>query len=98
MKGLLSVNIILPSISSWASPIVVIIEENGDDIRLCIDYRQVNQLTQLVVYHMPLISDLLQDMDKALLYFSLDMANEFWVGNDQTSKDDFCVYYTFRSI
>ena len=32
-----------------------------------------------MVYPMPLISDLLQYMDKALWYCSLDMASGFWV-------------------
>ena len=71
IKGLLSAKIIRPSTSPWASPIVVIIKKNGEDIRLCIDYRRVNQLTRLMVYPMPLISELLQDMDKAMWYFSL---------------------------
>ena len=46
---------------------------------MCIDYRRVNQLTRLMVYPMPLIGDLLQDMDKAMWYCSLDMASGFWV-------------------
>ena len=32
-----------------------------------------------MVYPMPLISELLHDMDKAMWYCSLDMASEFWV-------------------
>ena len=79
IKGLLSTKIIRPSTSPWASPIVVIIKENGEDIRLCIDYRKAYQLTRLMVYPMPLISELLQDMDKAKWYCSLDMASGFWV-------------------
>ena len=55
--------IIRPSTSPWASPIVVIITKNGEDIRLCIDHRRVNQLTRLMIYPMPMTSDLLQDMD-----------------------------------
>ncbi|OWZ04605.1 reverse transcriptase [Phytophthora megakarya] len=39
----------------------------------------VNSLTRLMVYPMPLISDLLEDLDKALWYCSLDMASGFWV-------------------
>ena len=31
------------------------------------------------MYPMPLISELLQDMDKAMWYFSLDMGSGFWV-------------------
>ena len=48
IKGLLSAKIIRPSTSPWASPIVVIIKKTGVDIRLCIDYRRVNQLTRLM--------------------------------------------------
>ncbi|OWY92434.1 reverse transcriptase [Phytophthora megakarya] len=65
--------------SPWASPIVVIIKKNGVDIRLCIDYRLVNSLTQLMVYPMPLINDLLEDLESTLWYCSLDMASGFWV-------------------
>ncbi|GMF47169.1 unnamed protein product [Phytophthora fragariaefolia] len=79
IKGLLSAKIIQHSTSPWASPIVVIIKKNGIDIRLCIDYRLVNSLTRLMVYPMPLINDLLDDLDKVLWYCSLDMASGFWV-------------------
>ncbi|POM77628.1 Reverse transcriptase, partial [Phytophthora palmivora] len=67
------------STSPWATPTVVIIKKNGIDIRLCIDYRLVNSLTRLMVYPMPLINDLLDDLDKVLWYCSLDMASGFWV-------------------
>ncbi|OWY91524.1 hypothetical protein PHMEG_00039863 [Phytophthora megakarya] len=53
-------------------------KSNGVDIRLCIDYKLVNSLTRLMVYPMPLISDLLEGLDKALWYCSLDMASGFW--------------------
>ncbi|POM64369.1 Reverse transcriptase [Phytophthora palmivora] len=79
IKGLLSAKMISYSRSPWASPIVVIVKKNGVDIRLCIDYRLVNSLTQLMVYPMPLINDLLEDLDKVLWYCSLDMASGFWV-------------------
>ena len=59
IKGQLAAKIVQPSTSPWVSPIVVIIKKNGVDISLCIDYRRVNQLTRLMVYPMPLISDLL---------------------------------------
>ncbi|OWZ09555.1 reverse transcriptase [Phytophthora megakarya] len=79
IKGLLSAKMINHSRSPWASPIVVIIKKNGVDIRLCIDYRLVNSLTQLMVYPMPLINDLLEDLESTLGYCSLDMASGFWV-------------------
>ncbi|KAE9191732.1 hypothetical protein PF004_g21520 [Phytophthora fragariae] len=79
IKGLLGARIINMTTSPWASPIVVIIKNNGVDIRLCIDYRLVNSLTRLMIYTMPLINDLLEDLDKVLWYCSLDMASGFWV-------------------
>ncbi|GMF40034.1 unnamed protein product [Phytophthora fragariaefolia] len=79
IKGLLSAKIIQHSPSPWSSPIVVIIQKNGVDIRLRIDYRLVNSLTRLMVYPMPLINDLLDDLDKVLWYCSRDMASGFWV-------------------
>ena len=77
IKGLLTAQIIRPSTSPWASPIVVIIQKNVEDIRLCIDYRRVNQLTRLMVYPMPLIKNLLQNIYKAMLNCSLDVASGF---------------------
>ncbi|KAE9074500.1 hypothetical protein PF006_g28531 [Phytophthora fragariae] len=79
IKGLLGARIINMSTSPWALPIVVIIKKNGVDIRLCIDYRLVNSLTRLMIYPMPLINDLLKDLDKVLWYCSLDMASGFRV-------------------
>ncbi|OWZ14656.1 LOW QUALITY PROTEIN: reverse transcriptase [Phytophthora megakarya] len=79
IKGLLAAEIIRPSTSLWVSPIVIVRKSNDVDIRLCIDYKLINSLTRLIVYPMPLISDLLEDLDKALWYCSLDMAIGFWV-------------------
>ncbi|OWY99908.1 LOW QUALITY PROTEIN: reverse transcriptase [Phytophthora megakarya] len=79
IKGLLAAEIIRPSTSPWASPIVIVRKSKGVDVRLCIDYKLVNSLTRLMVYPMPLISYLLEDLDKTLWYCSLDMTIGFWV-------------------
>ncbi|OWZ23048.1 LOW QUALITY PROTEIN: reverse transcriptase [Phytophthora megakarya] len=79
IKGLLSVKMINYSRSPWASPIVVIIKKNGVDIRLFIDYRLFSSLPQLMIYSMPLINDLLEDLESTFLYCSLDMESGFWV-------------------
>lgn len=41
-------------------------QKNGVDIRLCIDYRTVDRLTHHMVDPMPLIGEILDDLDKAL--------------------------------
>ncbi|OWZ18536.1 reverse transcriptase [Phytophthora megakarya] len=79
IKSLLSGRMINYSRSPCASPVVVTIKKDGVDMRLCIDYRLVNILTQLMIYAMLLINDLLQDLEATLWYCSLDMASGFWV-------------------
>ena len=79
IKGLLSAKIVQPSTSPWTRPIVVIVKKNRVDIRVCIDHRLVSDLTQLMVYPMPLLQELLEDLDKALWYCSLDAVSNFWV-------------------
>ncbi|CAH0474368.1 unnamed protein product [Peronospora belbahrii] len=83
IQGLLSAKIIQHSTSPWASPIVIIVKKNGVDIKLCIDNRLVNDLTQLMFYPMPLINELLEDLNGALWYYSLDVASGFWVNTPQ---------------
>ncbi|KAJ0391013.1 hypothetical protein P43SY_010273 [Pythium insidiosum] len=79
IKGLLDAGFIVPSTSPWASPIVIVVKKNGVDIRLCIDYRVVNELTRLMVYPMPIVQDLLEDLAAYRWFCSLDMASGFWV-------------------
>jgi len=78
LKGLLEVGIIEYSDSDWASPIVIVMKKNGQDIRLCIDYRLVNQLIKLMKYPLPLIDQLLDDFEAVMWMLSLDMASGFW--------------------
>ncbi len=46
VNQLLKLGIIIPSHSPWSSPIVPILKKDGS-IRLCIDYRKVNNITIL---------------------------------------------------
>jgi hypothetical protein len=59
LKKLLEAGLIEFSESAWASPIVVVMKKNKVGIRLCIDYRRVNQVIQLDPYPLPLIDELL---------------------------------------
>ncbi|GMF66507.1 unnamed protein product [Phytophthora lilii] len=78
LKGLLKANIVAFSDSPWASPIVIVLKKNGVDIRLCIDYKLVNAITAIMEYAMPLVDDLLTDLEAYLWFCSLDAASGFW--------------------
>ncbi|GMF57254.1 unnamed protein product [Phytophthora fragariaefolia] len=78
LKGLLKAGLIAFSNSPWASPIVIVLKKNGVDIRLCIDYKMVNAITVLMEYAMPLVDDLLTELESYLWFCSLDAASGFW--------------------
>ncbi|GMF55559.1 unnamed protein product [Phytophthora fragariaefolia] len=78
LKKLLETRLIEHSGSPWASPIVIVLNKNGVDIRVCIDYRVVNGFIQLSNYPLPLIDDMLIGFESAMWFMSLDMASGFW--------------------
>jgi hypothetical protein len=47
LKKRLETGLIELSESEWASPILIVLKKNGVDIRMCINYRLVNQLIRL---------------------------------------------------
>ncbi|GMF53921.1 unnamed protein product [Phytophthora fragariaefolia] len=63
LKALLKAGLIAFSNSPWASPIVIVLKKNGVDIRLCIDYKLVNTITLMMEYAIPLVDDLLTELD-----------------------------------
>ncbi|KAE9020940.1 hypothetical protein PR001_g13478 [Phytophthora rubi] len=77
LKGLLKAGLVAFSNSPWASPIVIVLKKNGIDIRLCIDYKMVNAITVALEYSMPLVDDLLTELESYLWFCSLDAASGF---------------------
>ena len=55
---LLELGIIRPSDSPWSSSIVTVGKKDGG-VRICIDFRAINSITQLDPYQMPLIEEIL---------------------------------------
>jgi hypothetical protein len=57
ITGMLSKCLIHSSASPWGSPVLFVDERNGT-IRLCVDYRQLNEVTIKNKYPLPKIEDL----------------------------------------
>ena len=69
--------IVEPPNSEWASP-MVIIKKKDDTIRLCVDYRKLNAMTQVDAYPMPQIDDILDQVGQARYITTLDLAKGYW--------------------
>lgn len=86
IEQLLDHDIISPSVSPWAAPIVVVRKPDGS-IRLCIDYRQLNSVTEKDAFPLPRVDDAIDAMAGARYFSTLDLAAGYWqVELDEAAK------------
>ena len=74
---MLQKNVISPSTSPWASPIVLVQKKDGST-RFCVDYRKVNCLTRKDAYPIPKIDETLDTLAGAKLFSTLDLRSGYW--------------------
>ncbi|GFW69071.1 hypothetical protein TNCV_2919691 [Trichonephila clavipes] len=72
----LNANIIKPSCSDYAAPIVLCKKKNGEH-RLCVDYRNLNRKMIKDKFPLPLI-EVLDKLENSKVYTSLDLKNGFF--------------------
>ncbi|EYC38726.1 hypothetical protein Y032_0699g1624, partial [Ancylostoma ceylanicum] len=95
--------VIEPSSSSWASPIVLVRKKDGT-LRLCVDYRKVNQVTKLDCYPLPTIDTILQNLKGKTWFSTLDLSSGYWqikLADDTKEKSAFTTtegLYQFRVL
>ena len=77
IQEMLANGIITPSVSPWSSAIVLVRKKKGD-LRFCVDYRKLNQITVNDSHPLPLISDLLDSVKDAKYFSLLDLRSGYW--------------------
>ena len=86
VKDLLDAKIIAPSISPFASPIVLVRKRNGA-LRMVVDYRKVNSRTIRDSYALPKIEDLFLTLSAAKYFTAMDLSNAYYqVPNTERAK------------
>jgi len=76
IKELLQKGLIQPSSSPFAS-LALLVKKKTGDWRLCVDYRRLNALTIKNKYPLPVIDELLDELNGASWFTSLDMCSGF---------------------
>lgn len=76
--------IVKPSISPWASPVVLVAKDNS--MRFCVDYCQLNSITRMDTYPLVWIDDLLA---QTLYFRTLNLTSSYWqVGTGASSQSN----------
>lgn len=77
IKDLIDANIVRPSRSPWASPLVLVAKKDGTT-RMCVDYRRLNAVTEDIVYPFPRIEDALQALTGSKYFSVMDLVSGFY--------------------
>ena len=70
--------IIEESSSEWAQPIVIVPKKDSSEVRLCVDFRKVNQVAKVDSYPLPRIEDLIDKMGQAKYITTMDLSRGYW--------------------
>lgn len=76
LRELLEKGVIRPSKSNYASPIVLVRKKSGA-LRMCVDYRKLNQKTKRDQYPLPRIEESLEALRGAKYFSTIDLASAY---------------------
>ena len=76
LQELVDKGFIRPSMSPWGAP-VLFVKKKDDTLRLCIDYRKLNQVTVKNKYPLPRIDDLFDQLRGAKVFSKIDLRSGY---------------------
>ena len=92
LAGMLENEVVQPSSSPWASPIVLV-KKKDNSFRFCVDYRKLNEVTHKDAYPLPRIDDTLDSLSGSKWFSTIDLLSGYWqveVAEEDRPKTAFC--------
>ncbi len=90
-----SVGIIERCRSNWASPLVPVRKPDGN-VRLCVDYRRLNEVTEKEPYYIPSFDEMVEKVGAGRVMSKIDLAKGFHqVMVEEKDQDKTCFVCPF---
>ena len=77
VEKLVEMGIVVPSTSPWASPVVPVPKSDGT-VRVCVDYRKLNEITTADPYYMSTMDEILERVGGSQVVSKIDLAKGFY--------------------
>ena len=97
LKLMEEMGVVQPSISPWASPIVLVRKKDGT-LRFCVDYRALNSVTKKDTFPFPRIDDLLDQLGQSCYFSTLDLASGYWQIEVHPDSQEKTVFITHSGL
>ena len=100
LKAMLENGIIKKSTSEWASPLVIVRKPLGD-LRICVDYRKLNEARKVTSYPLPNMTETLERLADAKFFTTIDMVSGYLqieVAPEDRHKTAFVLPFGFFSV
>ncbi len=77
LEALIQMGVIVPAKSPWSSAIVMA-KKKGNQLRMCIDFRNLNAVTIKDAFPLPRMDDSLAKLGSAKYFSGMDVSQAFW--------------------
>src|SRR6266498_3373461 len=77
INKMLEQGLIQPSTSPWSFPVVIVKKKNGQ-LSFCVNYKLLNDVTKKDTYPLPRINEILDVLNEAQWFTTLDLASGYW--------------------
>ena len=98
IESLLKNGWIEKSTAEYASPIVVVKKKQTSDIRLCVNYKRLNDISKDYPQPMPEIDDVLAQIGPSKIFTTVDMCKGYYAVAMEDSSKDFTTFVTPRDM
>ena len=97
IEKMLQLGIIRPSMSPWASPVVIVPKPDGT-IRFCVDYRKVKKVTMMDAYPIPSMERMIEKVASAKYISTIDLTKGYWQIPLETSTIEKSAFITTKGL